>query len=76
MAQRYGRALTARHCLRTAWLPVQLPAMGSQQTDAPKEVAEIALAHVNRDRVESAYQRSALVERRRQLMDGWADYLS
>ena len=41
-----------------------------------REVAETALAHVNRDRVEAAYQRSDLFELRRELMGAWSDYLS
>ena len=36
-------------------------------TDAPREVCELALAHVNSDRVEAAYRRSDLFEKRRQL---------
>lgn len=44
-------------------------------TDTPREVCELALAHVNRDRVEAAYRRSDLFERRRMLMQQWADYL-
>ena len=34
-------------------------------TDAPREVCELALAHVNSDRVEAAYRRSDLFDRRR-----------
>ncbi|MXY17349.1 MAG: site-specific integrase [Gammaproteobacteria bacterium] len=45
-------------------------------TDTPREVCELALAHVNRDRVEAAYRRSDLFERRRTLMQDWADYLA
>ena len=45
-------------------------------TDAPREVAEEALAHVNSDRVESAYRRSDLFGKRRDLMDEWAQYLT
>ena len=44
--------------------------------DAPREVCELALAHVNRDRVEAAYRLSDLFERRRELMQNWSDYLS
>ena len=44
-------------------------------TDAPREVCEIALAHVNTDRVEAAYRRTDLFERRRELMRDWADYI-
>ena len=44
-------------------------------SNAPREVCELALAHVNSDRVEAAYRRSDLFERRRNLMDAWAQYL-
>ena len=45
-------------------------------SDAPREVCELALAHVNSDRVEAAYRRTDLFERRRQLMADWADYVT
>lgn len=45
-------------------------------TDTPREVAEAALAHVNRNQVEAAYLRSDLFDRRRALMDQWAAYLN
>ena len=44
-------------------------------SDTPREVCELALAHVNSDRVEAAYMRSDLFDRRRELMQAWADYL-
>ena len=44
-------------------------------TDAPREVCELALAHVNTDRVEAAYRRTDLFDRRRVLMAGWAAYV-
>ena len=47
----------------------------AERTDVPREVCELALAHVNSDRVEAAYRRSDLFERRRQLMDEWASYV-
>jgi len=34
------------------------------------------LAHVNSDRVEAAYRRSDLFERRRALMQNWDDYVA
>ena len=37
---------------------------------------EAALSHVVRNKVEAAYARSDLFERRRILMDDWAAYLS
>ena len=48
----------------------------SEETDHPREVIEAALAHVVRNRVEAAYARSDLFERRRVLMDDWARYLA
>ena len=47
-----------------------------EETDHPREVIEAALAHVVRNRVEAAYARSDLFERRRTLMDDWARYLA
>ena len=47
-----------------------------EETDHPWEVIEAALAHVVRNRVEAAYARSDLFERRRILMDDWARYLA
>ena len=44
-------------------------------SDAPREVCELALAHVNSDRVEAAYRRTDLFERRRALMEEWAAFL-
>ena len=47
----------------------------AEQTDAPQAVMEAALAHGVRNATEAAYFRSDLFERRRQLMDEWAEYL-
>jgi integrase len=46
-----------------------------EATGYPREIAEFALAHVTRDKVEAAYARSDLFERRRTLMEDWADFL-
>ena len=48
----------------------------AEATDAPREVAEQALAHVNPNRVEAAYMRSDLFERRRVLMEEWSKILA
>ena len=48
----------------------------AEETEHRREVIEAALAHVVRDKVEAAYARSDLFERRRGLMDEWAAYLS
>ena len=45
-------------------------------TDAPREVCELALAHVNTNAVEAAYRRTDLFERRRKLMEQWAAFLT
>ena len=48
----------------------------AEETDHPREVIEAALAHVVQNKVEGAYARSDLFERRRRLMDEWAAYLA
>ena len=45
-------------------------------TDAPREVCELALAHVNTNSIEAAYRRTDLFERRRALMDQWDVFLA
>ena len=45
-----------------------------RDTGVDRELAEAALAHVVGG-VEGAYARSDMLERRRELMQGWADYL-
>ncbi len=52
-----------------------LAELGGRGDRPPREVIEAALAHVVRSRVEAAYARSDLFERRRLLMDDWAMYL-
>ena len=46
-----------------------------EQTDTPWAVSEAALAHILGNSTEQAYARSDLFERRRTLMQQWADYL-
>ena len=41
-----------------------------------REVAEASIAHVVKDRTERAYYRTDLFERRRAVMQAWADYLA
>ena len=45
-------------------------------SDAPREVCELALAHVNTNAIEAAYRRTDLFERRRALMEQWAAFLA
>jgi integrase len=46
----------------------------AEKTDFPNEVAEAALAHMVGDRVEAAYRRGDLFDKRRDLMVAWAGY--
>jgi integrase len=47
----------------------------AEQTNYPREVCEMALAHTISDRVEAAYRRSDLLEKRRELMQDWSRYV-
>ena len=47
-----------------------------EQTNTPTEVAEKALAHKLQNKVMAAYARSDLFEKRRELMDAWAEYVA
>jgi integrase len=44
------------------------------ETHFPREVAEAALAHVIGDKAEQAYRRGDALEKRRGLMEAWANY--
>ena len=46
----------------------------SETTDFPSEVVEMALAHAIGNRVEAAYRRGNLLDKRRALMDAWAAF--
>ena len=44
-------------------------------THFPREVIEAALAHRLKDKAEAAYARGDLFQKRRALMQSWADYI-
>jgi integrase len=44
----------------------------AERTNFPREVAEMALAHAVSNKVEAAYRRGDLFDRRRRLMQQWA----
>jgi len=46
----------------------------SEQTAFASEVSEMALAHIVSNKVEAAYRRGDLLEKRRRLMDEWSRY--
>jgi integrase len=47
---------------------------GAERTSFPAEVAEMALAHTVGDKVEAAYRRGDMFDKRRQLGDAWASF--
>lgn len=47
----------------------------SERTNYPRDVAEMALAHSIGDKVEAAYRRGDLFEKRRRMMRDWAAFL-
>jgi len=68
LLRRMGRDVTVhgfRSCFRD-WV--------SECTNFPGEVAEAALAHMVGDKVEAAYRRGDLFDKRRRLMDAWAEF--
>ncbi len=46
----------------------------AERTSYPREVAEMALAHAVGDKVEAAYRRGDLFEKRRRLMNEWGKH--
>lgn len=48
----------------------------AEQTDFPKEVADKALAHKVANAVEAAYRRTDFFDRRRELMNQWAAFVT
>ncbi|MCY1320411.1 Prophage integrase IntA [compost metagenome] len=48
----------------------------SEATNFPRETAEMALAHTIENKVEAAYRRGDLLEKRRELMAAWTNFVS
>jgi integrase len=46
----------------------------AERTSFPREIAELALAHSVGSNVEQAYRRSDMFDKRRKLMDAWAEF--
>jgi integrase len=46
----------------------------AERTNFPAELAEMALAHAVESKVEAAYRRGDMFEKRRRLMDAWATF--
>jgi integrase len=47
----------------------------SSENDYPRDYAERALAHRIKDASEAAYHRTDLLEKRRPMMEDWANYI-
>lgn len=48
----------------------------AEQTNFAREVCEMALAHTILNKVEAAYRRGDLFEKRKKMMDAWAEFIS
>jgi hypothetical protein len=60
---------TTTHGLRAAF-----KTWATERTGFAREVVELCLSHVQGDPLERAYQRGDIIEKRRQLMQAWADF--
>src|SRR6202040_1246180 len=69
LLRRMGRADLTTHGFRSTFRD-----WAAERTNFPREVAEMALAHVVSDKVEAAYRRGDLFQKRRQIMDAWARF--
>ena len=67
--RRLGRTDLTSHGFRSTFRD-----WAAEQTSFPSELAEMALAHVVGDRVEAAYRRGDMLEKRRALAEAWGAY--
>ena len=69
LLQRMGRSDLTAHGFRSTFRD-----WAAERTNYPREVAEKALAHAVGDKVEAAYRRGDLFEKRRRMMNDWARF--
>jgi len=69
--RRMGRGDLTAHGFRSTFRD-----WAAEQTAYPSEVVEMSLAHTIGNKVEAAYRRGDLIEKRRRLMDDWARFCS
>jgi integrase len=69
LLERMGRSDLTVHGFRSTFRD-----WAAECTDFPNEVVEMALAHTVASKAEAAYRRGDLFEKRRQLMNAWADF--
>src|SRR5262245_21009799 len=67
--KRMGRADLTTHGFRSSFMD-----WAHEQTAFPKVVIDMALGHAVGDKVEAAYRRGDLFDKRRRLMDAWAQF--
>lgn len=67
--KRMGRDTITVHGFRSSFRD-----WAAEQTNYPHEVAEMALAHTVGDKVEAAYRRGDLFDKRKRIMADWAKY--
>jgi integrase len=71
LLRRMGRDDLTAHGFRSTFRT-----WAAERTNFPREVIEAALAHTIGNKVEAAYQRGDLFEKRRRLMEAWAQFCS
>jgi integrase len=71
LLRRLGRGDLTAHGFRSTFRD-----WAADRTNFPAEVAEMALAHAVSGKVEAAYRRGDLFEKRRRLMDAWAEFVT
>ncbi|HEX2554733.1 MAG TPA: integrase arm-type DNA-binding domain-containing protein [Microvirga sp.] len=69
--RRMGRTDVTVHGFRSTFRD-----WASERTGYPHEACEMALAHTIANKAEAAYRRGDLLERRRELMEAWAAFLT
>lgn len=69
LLKRMGRTDITAHGFRSSFRD-----WSAECTNYSREVAEMALAHAVSDKVEAAYRRGDMFEKRRRLMSAWAGY--
>src|SRR5262249_52377905 len=67
--ERMGRGDLTSHGFRATF-----KTWATERTNFPRELVEAALAHVLDDKTEATYQRGDMLQKRRRLMDAWADF--
>jgi integrase len=69
LLRRMGRDDLTAHGFRSTFRT-----WAAERTNFPREVIEAALAHTIGNKVEAAYQRGDMFEKRRRLMEAWASF--